>query len=387
MAQVAYSRKTTVTRQVAKYLPRSDFGRQLRQGVDEYFERSGQQRRDVPRAYVKAAVIMAWYVGSYLFVLLVASAPWQGVLGGVSLGLAAAGIGFNLQHDGSHGAFSSRRWVNRVMALGMDLIGASSYFWHYKHNIAHHSHPNILGQDDDINHGMVLRVSPFQKWYPQHRFQVAYSWFLYSLLAIEWQTAGELRNYASRRWVGSTYVPPPRGWDRAVFWITRALFFGLAFVLPLSLHSVGSFLAVYLVYGLTFGLTMAMVFQVAHCSDMTAFRDITAEERLVPRTWAEHQVETTVNFARKSRLLSWYLGGLNFQIEHHLFPRICHVHYPRIAPIVEAVCAEHGVRYTAHASLLAAMSSHWRWLRRMGRPPVTGPSRLPPSNRRDTPSN
>lgn len=82
--------------------------------------------------------------------------------------------------------------------------------------------------------------------------------------------------------------------------------------------------------------------------------------------WAIHQVETTVNFSRRSRVESWLLGGLNFQIEHHLFPRVCHVNYPAISKLVEQTCHDFGVRYGEHPSFRAGLSSHFRWLRRMG---------------------
>lgn len=371
MSRATRSPKKTSTRQVAKYLPRTTFGRQLREGVDDYFEKSGQPRRDVPRAYLKAFIILAWLFGSYLLVLLVASTPTQAVIGGISIGLAMAGVGFNLQHDGGHGAFSRRPWVNKLMALALDLLGASSYFWHFKHNIAHHSHPNVVGQDDDISHGVLLRISPLQKWYPHHRFQVVYAWILYSVFAIEWQLISEFRNYFSKRWVGSTFVPVPRRADLILFWLTRVLFLGLAFILPFCLHPVAHVLAIYAISAVTLSLVMALVFQLAHCSDMTAFRTISSENPLIPRPWDEHQVETTVDFAPGNRPLTWYLGGLNFQIEHHLFPRVCHVNYPALAPIVAATCRAHGVRYVVHPTMFAALRSHARLLREMGRRPAS----------------
>jgi linoleoyl-CoA desaturase len=116
------------------------------------------------------------------------------------------------------------------------------------------------------------------------------------------------------------------------------------------------------------GLVLSVVFQLAHCVEDAEFPSLPSGSERLPDEWAVHQVKSTVDFGRRSRLLTWYVGGLNFQIEHHLFPKICHVHYPRIAGVVEEVCAEYGVRYAAHDRLRDALSSHWRWLRRMGRP-------------------
>ncbi len=356
---------------IATYLPKTTFARQLQERVDRYFEETGESRRDVPRMYLKTAIILTWLFGSYLALLFVVEQAWTAALGGISLGLAMAGVGFNIQHDGNHGSYSQRAWVNRVMSLTLDLLGGTAYFWHYKHNIAHHTHPNIVGQDDDISLGFLGRVSPHQRWYPAHRFQAFYIWGLYALFAIEWQLGGEFRNLLVKRQVGSTQVPVPRGKEMAIFWLGKLAFFSLAFVLPLSLHRASHVIGVYAISAVTLGLLLALVFQGAHCSDMAAFRAITADDHQVPRPWAEHQVETTVDFAQGSRLLAWYLGGLNFQIEHHLFPRICHVHYPALAPIVRQVCAENGVRYFAHPTFGAAIRSHLRQLHEMGKRPVS----------------
>ena len=129
----------------------------------------------------------------------------------MSLGLAMAGVGFNVQHDANHGAYSRHAWVNRIMSLTLDLLGGTAYFWHFKHNIAHHTHPNIAGQDDDISLGVLGRVSPHQRWRPFHRFQWIYMWLLYAVFALQWQLGGEFRNLASKRWCGTTHVPVPRG--------------------------------------------------------------------------------------------------------------------------------------------------------------------------------
>ncbi len=356
---------------VATYLPKTALARQLQERVDQYFTVSGKSRRDAPAMYLKTALVMSWLAGSYLVLVFGVTEAWQAVLGAMSLGLAKAAVGFNVQHDGNHGSYSRHRWVNRVMALSLDLLGGTAYFWHFKHNIAHHTHTNIADQDDDINMGVLGRISPFQRWYPPHRFQAIYIWLVYALFAMQWQLGGEFRNLVTKRWVGSTHVPVPRGKEMAIFWIGKLVFFSLAFGLPLTRHSVGHVLGVYAICAVTLGVVLAVTFQIAHCSDASQFRAIASDNHRVPRPWVEHQIETTVNFCRKNRALNWYLGGLNFQIEHHLFPKVCHVHYPALAPIVEEVCRAHGVRYFAHESLWAAIGSHLRQLHRMGkRPPA-----------------
>jgi linoleoyl-CoA desaturase len=355
---------------VATYLPKSDFCRQVQLRVDAYFEQAGVRRRDVPRMYLKTAIMLTWLAAAYYLLVFVAATPLATVAAAITLGLAMAGVGFNIQHDGNHGAYSEYAWINKTMALALDLLGGTAYFWHYKHNIAHHTHPNIDGHDDDINVGILGRMSPGQRWYPAHRFQRFYMWGIYALLAIEWQLTGEFRNLMNKRMIGSTKVPVPKGAELVIFWVGKVVFFGLAFGVPLWRHSFLAVVGGYLIAAGTLGLVLALVFQLAHCSDQASFTGVSAEHLVVPRAWAEHQVEATVDFARDSRVLDWYLGGLNFQVVHHLFPKICHVHYRALAPIVEQACREHDVRYFAYPTAWAALQSHARWLRLMGQRPI-----------------
>ena len=136
-----------------------------------------------------------------------------------------------------------------------------------------------------------------------------------------------------------------KGWDLAVFLGGKTLFFSLALVLPLLMHPLWAVLLFYLAASLVQGLTLSVVFQLAHCVEEAAFPLPRQDTGRMETGWAVHQVESTVDFARRNRLLSWFIGGLNFQIEHHLFPRICHVHYPALAPLVEETCREFGLQY------------------------------------------
>jgi linoleoyl-CoA desaturase len=355
----------------ASYLSKTSFHRELQARVDQYFKARARSRKGNTTMYVKTAIMLAWLAGSYGLLVFVVTTPAAAIMAAISLGLAMAGIGFNVQHDGGHGSYSENPRVNRIMALTLDLLGGTAYFWHYNHNLAHHTHTNVDGHDDDINVGVLGRMSPHQRWYAHHRFQHLYVWLLYALLAIEWQLTGEFRNYFTKDRYGHVLVPRPTGRERAIFWLGKLVFFALAFAIPLARHPIGNVLALYLVAGATLGLVLAVVFQLAHCTEAAVFRQVSAPSFTVPRGWAEHQVESTVNFARGNRWLNWYLGGLNFQIEHHLFPKICHVHYPALAPLVEEICRAHGVRYFAHPTMRQALASHTRWLRALGNAPDT----------------
>ncbi|MFI5381953.1 MAG: fatty acid desaturase family protein [Tepidisphaerales bacterium] len=353
-----------------KFSSGEGFLAELRKRVDAYFQQTGRPRRDCPQMYFKTATIMTCFVAAYVLLLLVVSSWWLAVPLACVLGLGIAAIGFNIQHDGGHKAYSERPWVNKLMSLTLDLIGGSSYLWAWKHNTFHHTFTNVVGHDDDISLGFLGRLSPHQKWRFFHRFQFIYLWFLYGFLAIKWHLVDDFYNVARGR-IGCQKIPRPRGTDLLVFVCGKVAFFSLAFALPMLLHPIWTVLAVYAIAAFISGVVMSVVFQLAHCVEGPEFPlPVPAPNggQQMPTDWAVHQVQTTMDFARANPVLSWLLGGLNFQVEHHLFHGICHIHYPALSKVVEEVCRECGVRYAAHRTMLAAIASHFRWLVAMGRP-------------------
>ncbi|MBI3863354.1 MAG: acyl-CoA desaturase [Planctomycetia bacterium] len=363
----ASHRQSVAACRTPKFAASDGFQRELQRRVDVFFKATGRAERDCPQMYLKTALILGWFATSYVALVFLAQAWWQALPLAISLGLSMAAVGFNIQHDGSHQAYSNRRWVNKLMAMSLDLLGGSSYVWARKHNVVHHSFANITGHDDDINVGFFGRLSPHQKRLKFHRLQHFYLWALYGFLPIKWQLYDDFRDVATAR-VGGHEFPRPRGCDLVTFIGGKLAFLSLAFVVPLSLHSAWAVLPLYVAASFAQGVLLSVVFQLAHCVEEASFPLPAPETGRMESAWAVHQVESTVNFARSSRLLSSIIGGLNFQIEHHLFPRICHIHYGVIAPLVEATCREFGVRYTAHATLQAGIHSHFRWLRQMGLP-------------------
>ncbi|WP_266169981.1 fatty acid desaturase family protein [Dyella subtropica] len=348
-----------------KFNADNTFQRELRRRVEDYFKRSGHKQRDSARMYLKTAIILAAFVASYVLLVFFAATWWQGLLLSVVLGIATAQIGFNIQHDAGHQAYSERRGINKWMAMTLDLVGGSSYVWHWKHAHFHHTYVNIDGYDSDISLGALARFSPQQKHYWHHRWQHIYLWMLYGLTVVSWHLHDDFRDIITGT-IGKRRVPRPRGKDLAVFVLGKVVFFALAFGLPLVFHSVGTVLLYYAAVAVVTGFQLALVFQLAHAVEEAAF-PLPSEPGRMAKPWAIHQLETTANFSRDSRVITWLVGGLNFQVEHHLFPRICHVHYPAISRVVEATCHEYGVPYHANRSLGAGIASHYRWLRRMGR--------------------
>ena len=339
----------------------------LRERVDEFFSSTGRRRRDCTEMYVKTAAIALWVIVSYVLLVAWATTWWQALLLSTSLGLAMAGVGFNIQHDGGHSAYSSRKWVNNLMAMTLDLLGGSSYIWKRTHNLVHHSFTNITGHDGDIDLSPLGRLSPHQKRFAFHRLQHVYLWVLYGFVTFKWQFFDDILGIVTER-IGKTRLPRPRGWQLVVFLSGKLLFVSLAFVIPMLLHPWHVVLLFFFAASFVQGLMLSVVFQLAHCVQEADFPMPREGTGRMENAWAVHQVETTVDFARRNRFVTWYTGSLNHQIEHHLFPQICHVNYPAIAELMEETCRDFGVRYSSHPPLRAAVGAHYRWLRQMGRP-------------------
>jgi len=340
----------------------------LRTRVDAHFRESGHPRRGIAAWYRKAATILASFTASYVLLVFYASTWWQAVPLTIALALSVVGIGFNIMHDGGHAAVSRYRAINRLMAHSLDMVGGSSYLWHWKHGVLHHNYANITGHDMDVSLGMLARFTPHQKLHPHQRWQHWYVWVLYGLLVVKWQLYDDFKVLLTGK-IGPHRIPRPRGADLAMLVTGKLVFVALTFVVPLLLHSFWVFAPYYLLYAVVLGFVLSIVFQLAHSVEESEFPDVAEDARSIDNAWAVHQVRTTVNFCHGNRLMTWLLGGLNYQIEHHLFPEICHCNYPALSAIVRSTCAEFEIPYKEHASFRAGLASHLRWLRRMGSAP------------------
>jgi linoleoyl-CoA desaturase len=341
------------------------FYAELKRRVAAHLRATGRRERDCLEMYLKTAVVFSTFIASYLLLVFAAEAWWQAAPLAILLGLSVVAIGFNVMHDASHRAYSDRRWLNRLMSLSLDLVGGSSHFWRWKHVVFHHTFVNVFGYDTDINLAGLGRLTPHHPRAWIHRWQHLYVWVLYGAMVIKWHLYDDLRLALTGR-MAEHQVPRPQGQELAIFLCGKLIFVLLAFALPLSLHPFWVVAAVYALAATVIGVVLGVVFQLAHCVERAEFPLDRAGR--IAKPWAVHQVETTVDFARDNHLASWLLGGLNFQIEHHLFPRVCHVNYPAIAAVVEKTCEEFGVRYHHNPTVFAALRSHYRWLRRLGAP-------------------
>lgn len=345
---------------------RGAFSADLQREADAYFTRTALPRRDVARMYAKTAVIITWFVGSWALLVFAATRWWQAVPLAMSLGLSIAAIGMGVQHDANHGAYSRHRWVNRMLGFTLDVMGVCGFFWRQKHNVIHHTYTNVRGIDFDLDFGVIARLSPEQPRRPLHRYQQYYLWFLYGFLLPKWVFYDDFVILRTRR-TGPHPLPRMSPLEIGLFWGWKVFFVAWSLVIPALLHPLWQVLLLHLVAIYTLGITLSSVFQLAHCADAVEFPEAPADGGVLRDDWCAHQVDTTVDFAQKNRGLTWFLGGLNFQVEHHLFPKVCHLHYPALSAIVAETAARHGVRYRRHATLGAALASHFHHLKKLGR--------------------
>ncbi len=340
----------------------------LKERVAAYFGATGRVRSGGAAMHAKTAVILAWFAASYgLLLAFGAASAWLALALILSVALATAGIGFSVMHDANHGAYARSRRVNRGWGLTLDLVGASSYLWRFKHNVQHHTYSNVDGMDADIDAGPFLRLAGTQRLRGFHRWQHVYAWVLYGALAVKWWFVDDIVDVVRGR-IGPLPIPRPRGAELAAFVIGKAVFVGWVIVVPALVFRSAWVAPLFLLGAFTLGVVLSTVFQLAHTVPGATFHAARRGEQRMPTGFAEHQVRATVDFAPSNRLLGWYVGGLNFQIEHHLFPDVCHTHYPALAGIVETACREAGIPHRTARTLRSAIADHYRFLRALGRP-------------------
>jgi len=345
---------------------RVGFHQKIRQRANDYFREEGLAKTGNWRMFLKTGIILAWFVTSYMLLVFFSTTLMMAVLSAFALAQAFVLIGFNIMHDGAHGSYSKSRKINWLAGFTMDVIGGSQLLWRQKHNILHHTYTNIDGWDEDIATHGVLRLSPNQRWRPWHRLQHVYAFPVYSLLTLSWMSFGDFQKFFSGRVLGYKLKRPSAG-ETALFVLTKILYVTYMLVIPLFFHPVLYVVIAFLAIHLILGFTLSIVFQLAHTVEGNTFPEPEVESSSIENEWAIHEVETTADFAPRNKLATLYLGGLNFQIEHHLFTRTCHIHYPALSKQVEQTCQEYGVSYTCFPSIRSAVASHYRFLKKMGR--------------------
>lgn len=283
-------------------------------------------------------------------------------------GMGIAGIGMGVMHDANHGSYTRRTNVGYVLTHTLDFLGCSSAIWKLQHNVLHHTYTNIHGHDEDIDAPFVLRFSPHHKLRACHRYQQWYVWFFYGILTLYWVIGKDF--IKSRTYLKTGMIPNRRNyWLRQLKLIgIKVFYFGYALVLPLlfSPVSAGWIITGFVLMHVLAGIVLSIVFQLAHVMPASEYPQPEADDT-IPSSWFTHQLATTSNFAPRNRALFWFLGGLTNQIEHHLFPQICHVHYPNLSRIVERTAKDFGIPYHVHRSFFGAVREHVRMLNILGK--------------------
>ncbi len=353
---------------------RAEFYATLTQRVNAYFKTANISRNANGTMVLKTIAVLSMYIVPYAVAISgVVTSFWIYVLLMMMMGLGTAGIGFSVMHDANHGAYSRKPWVNELLGYSLNFMGATSFNWKIQHNVLHHTFTNIYEVDEDISPRGTLRMSPDSPWKPFHRFQHIYAWFLYCLMTLVWVVAKDinrLTKYQREGLVQQQKSNARKEW--AILIATKIVYINMMFVVPAILlpFSIGQIIVGFLAMHAVAGFMLAIVFQPAHVVEGTEYL-MPDDNGNLENTWAIHQLHTTTNFAPNNKLLSWYVGGLNFQVEHHLFPNVCHVHYPSLSKIVKQTTAEFGLPYKSKQTFTDAIVAHASMLRQLGKPQFT----------------
>lgn len=346
----------------------NEFFTTLKTNVDHYFSSNQIRKTGNFSLYAKTIVLIPGAILIYLSLLLVPMAGvWQVLLSAL-LGAVLASIGFNVMHDACHGSYSSRKWVNEFLGLSLNALGGNAFIWKFKHNILHHTYTNVDGMDDDIAKSPLMRQCRSQKWVPAHRYQHIYVVFVYAISSFAWVSMMDFNKYLKQKVNGTPLQKMSLG-DHFVFWLSKVLYSVFYVAIPVSLVGWGAWAIGFAVMHVVMGLTLALVFQLAHVVEHAEFETMSAENTVIENAWAEHQIRTTANFAPGNIFVNWYVGGLNYQVEHHLFPRISHVHYPALSKIVQRTCQEFNLPYNTYPTMTASMISHFKMMKSLGQNP------------------
>lgn len=364
LSQVRFSNSQSETS------PKHDeFYKVLRKRVNNYFKENEISRHANANMVVKTIFMISLYVVPFVLMLTLFESTGLVLLMWVLMGFGMAGIGLSIMHDANHNAYSKNNRVNWLLGKLLIPIGGSDVNWRIQHNVLHHTYTNVTGMDEDIDTGVLMRFSPNQKLLKGHKLQHVYAWFLYGFMTIMWFVSkdyAQLARYKKKdllKTQGVTF-----GGMLTSIIISKVIYLGVFLVLPMIFSSLpwwGTILGFFMMHFIA-GLTLAMIFQPAHVIPSSNF-PMPDQTGNIETDWAVSQLMNTANFAPKSTWFSWYVGGLNYQVEHHLFPNICHVHYRKISHIVRETAFEYNLPYYSYKTFADALYEHGKMLYRLGR--------------------
>ena len=348
----------------------NQFYQSLKTAVDQYFETNGIKKTGDWRLFIKTIILISAAIILYGSLLFLKMNALPALLICALLGFTFASIGFSVMHDANHGSYSTKPWLNDLIGLSANALGASAFFWKQKHNIIHHTYTNVDGLDDDIAKSPIIRQCETQRWVPAHKIQHLYLLPIYALSSIFWIFFMDFTKYFTRK-IYTTDAWKLSTKNHIIFWATKASYLTFYILIPIMVWGFGPWLLGFFVLHAVMGLTLSLVFQLAHVVENTEFESIALDEtKHIETAWAEHQLKTSSNFAMGNKVISWFVGGLNYQIEHHLFPRVSHVHYPAISKILMEKCKEFNLPYNKYDTMTEALFSHFRVMKMLGQSQV-----------------
>ena len=350
--------------------PAGSFYRVAKERVDEYFRASGKSRQAGPLLAAKAALLVSLLAGSYTAILLQVWGPWSLLPLGLVFGFASLLLAINVGHDASHRVVARSPAVNHaIQRLCFVLVGVDGYLWRLRHIKSHHLFPNVNGSDTDIDENPFVRLSPNQPWRWHFQAQHLYAPLAYLFAALHTTVWGDFVYLSKRRLANMTDITHPPH-EYVLFGVCKVVHFAVMLVVPLAVLDLPWWqvvLGFLVVNGCTSFLFVVLLIG-THFADLAEFPEPAADGS-VGRTWADHNLATACDWSPHNWAAHFVSGGSNAHASHHLFPRVCHTHYPAIARIIEATAAEFGVRYNA-VSLWGMVKSHFRLLYQLGRRPV-----------------
>ena len=340
------------------------FFKSLKSKVDSYFADKKLDPSGNGKLYFKSALQVFTAAALYVTLVFLTPIPVVSIVLCLVLGLNLAVIGFNVMHEGGHSSFSKYSWMNKASAYFLNILGGNSYYWKIKHNINHHTYTNIEGMDSDIDVKPFMRLHEEQprKWF--HRFQHFYWVVLYGVSYLAWIFYEDFQKYFTGKVSMNSERKKLARKEHFIFWFTKLMYVSVYIVIPILMVGWLPWLIGFLIITFVTGLVISVVFQLAHVVEGTHFHS--AHHQETKQEWAIHQIGTTANFATTSKSLYWLLGGLNFQIEHHLFPRVSHIHYPQVSRFVKEACKESNIAYLEYTSMFKAIVSHLLHLKKLG---------------------
>jgi linoleoyl-CoA desaturase len=347
----------------------AEFYRTLQLRVRAYFKDNNISKYGNFSMVLKTIIILSAFVLPFLAITFLISNVWLSLASWFFMSFAMAGIGFSIMHDANHGTYSKYKSINRALGFFVNYVGGSSKNWRIQHNILHHTFTNVHEMDDDLNAGPTLRLAPHAERKAYHKYQQYYAWFLYMLMTILWITTKDIKSAIRYKKMDLTKTQNKSFTVYLSIIIGSKLVYYFTFlVLPLIFAPLAWYFVVigFVLMHFICGLIFALVFQPAHVVPSSPYNK-PDDSGYVDADWAVNQLFNTANFATKAKLLSWYVGGLNFQVEHHLFPNVCHVHYKKLAAIVEQTAKEYNLPYFNMTTFKDAIVQHKNMLRDLGR--------------------